>query len=89
MRFRHVALVLVIGSLTAAIVAARQADPSLVTDPAQYVDTRIGTANGGNTFPGAVLPFGMLAGVPNKSGPIRRADRTRCARLRPAAISTT
>ena len=32
----------------------------MVSDPAAYVDPFIGTANGGNTFPGAVLPFGMV-----------------------------
>ncbi len=35
-----------------------------VTDPAHYVDPFIGTANGGNTFPGAVLPFGMVQWSP-------------------------
>jgi len=32
----------------------------MVADPVSYVDPFIGTANGGNTFPGAVLPFGMV-----------------------------
>ncbi|HET6169480.1 MAG TPA: hypothetical protein VFE01_04825, partial [Terracidiphilus sp.] len=29
------------------------------------VDTRIGTAGGGNTFPGATLPFGMVQWSPD------------------------
>ncbi len=38
-----------------------------VTDPVSYVDTTIGTANAGNTFPGAVRPFGMLSWSPEGS----------------------
>jgi predicted alpha-1,2-mannosidase len=70
---------LVIASVVAA--AAHQDDPPLVTDPAQYVDTRIGTANGGNSFPGAVLPFGMLAWSPEqvRQDPSRGADAMRAA----------
>jgi predicted alpha-1,2-mannosidase len=60
--------VLAVGTM-AALHAARQSNPPLVTDPASYVDTRIGTANGGNTFPGAVLPFGMLAWSPEEVRP--------------------
>jgi predicted alpha-1,2-mannosidase len=33
--------------------------------PYQAVDTRIGTAGGGNTFPGATLPFGMVQWSPD------------------------
>jgi predicted alpha-1,2-mannosidase len=47
----------------------------MVADAAAYVDTRIGTANGGNVFPGAVLPFGMVAWSPEE----RSADGTRAA----------
>jgi len=39
---------------------------AFVTDPAQYVNTFVGTANAGNTFPGAVAPFGMLAWSPDQ-----------------------
>src|SRR5262245_8769751 len=56
---------LVLGALLA---AAPQADP-LVTDPASFVDTRIGSANNGNTFPGAMLPFGMLSWSPEQVKP--------------------
>jgi putative alpha-1,2-mannosidase len=33
--------------------------------PVNAVDPMIGTANGGNTFPGATLPFGMLQWSPD------------------------
>jgi len=52
-----------------ALSAAPQVEPPLVNDPATYVDTRIGTANGGNTYPGAVLPFGMLSWSPEQIRP--------------------
>ncbi len=44
-------------------------------DPAASVNPFIGSANGGNTFPGAVLPFGMLAWSPENT----RGDATRAA----------
>jgi predicted alpha-1,2-mannosidase len=34
--------------------------------PAEFVNPMIGTANSGNTFPGAVLPFGMVAFGPEE-----------------------
>ena len=49
--------------------------PAPVTDPAARVNPLIGTANGGNTFPGAVVPFGMLAWSPETT----RGDHTRTA----------
>ena len=36
-------------------------------DPYHSVDTRIGTANDGNTFPGASMPFGMIQWSPDTS----------------------
>ncbi len=48
-------------------------DPDSVTDPVSYVDPFIGTANGGNTFPGAVVPFGMVQFSPETT----RGDATR------------
>lgn len=52
----------------AAVVAATGCGPPdappFVDDPAGLVDTRIGTAGGGNTFPGAVVPFGMVQWSP-------------------------
>ena len=44
-------------------------------DPVSYVNPLIGTAGGGNTFPGAVLPFGMLSWSPENT----RGDMTRAA----------
>jgi len=45
----------------------------LVDDPAAYVDPLVGTANGGNTVPGAVVPFGMVSWSPETT----RGDATR------------
>jgi len=47
--------------------------PEFVEHPAEHVDPLIGTANGGNTFPGAVLPFGMIQWSPENT----RGDATR------------
>jgi predicted alpha-1,2-mannosidase len=38
---------------------------STVSNPAQLVDTRTWTTNGGNTFPGADAPFGMVQWSPD------------------------
>ncbi|MBS2963113.1 GH92 family glycosyl hydrolase [Actinocrinis puniceicyclus] len=35
------------------------------TDPARLVDTRTWTTNGGNTFPGAIVPFGEVQWSPD------------------------
>lgn len=45
------------------------------SDPAALVNPFIGTAGGGNTFPGAVMPFGMLSWSPETT----RGDATRVA----------
>src|ERR1022692_1958173 len=37
----------------------------LVTDPASMVDTRTWTSSGGNTYPGANVPFGMVQWSPD------------------------
>lgn len=62
------------GALTASVTAvlvssAAAACPvaDLVTDPVHYVDPLVGSANGGNTWPGASLPFGMLAWSPTST----------------------
>lgn len=54
-----------------AVCALAQSDstPPFVTDPATLVNPFIGTANGGNTFPGAVVPFGMAAWSPEEVSP--------------------
>lgn len=78
MRFRPTSLllaaVLAVGSATPAL-AAPTAPPDLVQDPTSYVDPLIGTKNGGNVFPGAVTPFGMLSFSPENT----RGDATRTA----------
>ncbi len=61
--------IIVVACAVTSTAATLQTEPPLATDPARYVDTRIGTANGGNTFPGAVLPFGMLAWSPEQIRP--------------------
>ncbi|MGW7265044.1 GH92 family glycosyl hydrolase [Streptomyces sp. NPDC054842] len=45
-----------------AVAAARPADR-----PVSYVDPLIGSANGGNTYPGATLPYGMIAWSPTST----------------------
>ena len=55
-------------------VPARAAEAAAVEHPAAYVDPFIGTADAGNTFPGAVRPFGMLSWSPELA---RRGDATR------------
>src|SRR5947209_15984776 len=74
----------VVAAAVAALVApllaaapARAADPEAMsrTDPTTSVNPLIGTANGGNVFPGAVLPFGMLSFSPENS----RGNQTRTA----------
>src|SRR3954452_11488209 len=52
-------------ALTIPIGAAAQAAGR--TDPVSYVNPFIGTTNLGNTYPGAVKPFGMLAWSPQTS----------------------
>ncbi|HET6739217.1 MAG TPA: hypothetical protein VFH76_09790, partial [Kribbella sp.] len=36
-------------------------------DPTEHVDPLVGTSNAGDTFPGAVLPFGMFSFSPETS----------------------
>ncbi|WP_393054696.1 GH92 family glycosyl hydrolase [Streptomyces sp. LN549] len=61
------AAVVITGTLAAAALppAAEAAAP--VTRPTAYVDPLIGSANGGNTFPGATLPYGMIAWSPTST----------------------
>jgi predicted alpha-1,2-mannosidase len=48
------------------ILASSQSDDSLTADPAALVNPLIGTTNGGNDYPGATLPLGMLAWSPEE-----------------------
>jgi predicted alpha-1,2-mannosidase len=56
-------------AVTIPVGAAAQAAGAnpLVADPAAYVNPFIGSTNAGNTYPGAVRPFGMLAWSPQTS----------------------
>lgn len=56
------------------VVATAQPAP-YVSEYAAHVDPFIGTMNKGNTYPGAVMPFGMLAFSPENSA----GDTTRTA----------
>ncbi|MFC5053377.1 GH92 family glycosyl hydrolase [Saccharothrix xinjiangensis] len=47
-----------------AVPATAQPAAQVVPDPAAHVDPLIGTSNQGNTFPGAVVPFGMFSFSP-------------------------
>ncbi|MEU3827385.1 GH92 family glycosyl hydrolase [Streptomyces sp. NPDC029080] len=79
MRFRPTSLLLAALLATAGTappaLAAATAPPGLVEDPTGYVDPLIGTGNGGDVFPGAVVPFGMLSWSPENT----RGDATRTA----------
>ncbi|HEU4422335.1 MAG TPA: GH92 family glycosyl hydrolase [Pilimelia sp.] len=61
--------------LGAAAVALPAAPAAAVTDPANFVDTLIGSSNNGETFPGADTPFGMLQWSPENT----RGNQTRTA----------
>lgn len=58
---RYVPVAGVVGLLASAALAMAQSS----TDPASLVDPMIGTAHFGYTFPGAVVPFGMVSFSPN------------------------
>ncbi|UFR01698.1 GH92 family glycosyl hydrolase [Streptomyces sp. Go40/10] len=80
MRLRPLSLLLAAllatgGPWAAPALAATAAPPGLVEDPTPYVDPLIGTRNGGDVFPGAVVPFGMLSWSPENT----RGDATRTA----------
>lgn len=76
-RLAHVKSLILAAALTLAGVTptAPTAPPELVADPTPYVDPLIGTSNGGNVFPGAVTPFGMLSWSPENT----RGDAPRTA----------
>ncbi|WP_205315410.1 GH92 family glycosyl hydrolase [Nonomuraea lactucae] len=47
--------------------ASARSSPATVSDPVPYVDPFIGTRNGGNTWPGASRPFGMISWSPTST----------------------
>ncbi|MGW7789661.1 GH92 family glycosyl hydrolase [Streptomyces tricolor] len=69
------AALLATGGAATPALAATAAPPGLVKDPTPYVDPLIGTRNGGDVFPGAVVPYGMLSWSPENT----RGDATRTA----------
>ncbi|MFB4426590.1 GH92 family glycosyl hydrolase [Streptomyces sp. QL37] len=54
-------------TLAGAVVPPAAEADALVARPTAYVDPMIGTANGGNTYPGAVRPYGMIAWSPTST----------------------
>lgn len=60
-----VAAVGLIAAAPAAASASPAAPPTLVSNPASLVNTFIGTSNGGDTFPGADVPLGMVQWGPD------------------------
>ncbi|MEU4215395.1 GH92 family glycosyl hydrolase [Actinoplanes sp. NPDC026623] len=62
-----VGAVLIATLLPAVPAAAAPAPVPLVEDPASYVDPFVGTTRGGNTWPGATRPFGMIAWSPTNT----------------------
>ncbi|MEV6704027.1 hypothetical protein AB0M68_44120 [Streptomyces sp. NPDC051453] len=79
--------------------AAAAAKPSLVDDPAAYVDPLIGTGRGGasvgeiNNFPGPAAPFGMMQFSPDTAGSYAgyqyHSDRIRGFSLDHASVGCT
>ncbi|MGW3623992.1 GH92 family glycosyl hydrolase [Streptomyces sp. NPDC000880] len=74
-----------VGTLTTALPAAAKPLPAKVTDPVRYVDPLIGSSNGGNTYPGAVRPFGMLSWSPTSTA----GDQTNTAGSNGYSYNTT
>ncbi|MFY0409529.1 GH92 family glycosyl hydrolase, partial [Solicola sp. PLA-1-18] len=67
-----VTVLLAAGLLSAPTVAEPRPAPTRDTGLSRHVDPLIGSANGGNTYPGAVRPFGMLSWSPTTT----RGDQT-------------
>ena len=55
-----------IGAAPMLLLMATGAAGQRAEDPAAFVNPFIGTTNGGNVFPGAVLPFGMVSFSPEE-----------------------
>ncbi|WP_406460694.1 GH92 family glycosyl hydrolase [Streptomyces sp. NBC_00111] len=61
------AAILLTGALAGAVTPPAAQAGAPVTRPTAYVDPMIGTSNGGNTYPGAVRPYGMIAWSPTST----------------------
>src|SRR5256714_14335864 len=67
-RFGLIVVATVVVSVGMGGVMARAAvRPAVVADPASAVDMRVMTTGGGNDFPGADVPFGMVQWSPDTS----------------------
>lgn len=77
---------LLAAAMAGSLLVAPPADaaPAKVTDPARYVDPLIGSAGGGNTYPGAVRPFGMISWSPTTTA----GDQTNAAGANGYAYNT-
>ena len=69
---RLLATGLALALLVPAVPAYAVQAPQHIKDPAAYVDPLIGSARDGNTWPGAVRPFGMISWSPTST----RGDQT-------------
>ncbi|MBB5132141.1 putative alpha-1,2-mannosidase [Thermocatellispora tengchongensis] len=56
-----------VSAVPASASASAAASAKTVSDPVPYVDPFIGTRNGGNTWPGASRPFGMISWSPTST----------------------
>ncbi|WP_432251380.1 GH92 family glycosyl hydrolase [Streptomyces sp. HNM1019] len=78
-----------IGALLAPLVEAPAASAAPRADevrhPVDHVDPLIGSAGGGNTYPGATLPFGMIAWSPTST----TGDQTNTAAANGYSYDTT
>ncbi|MFD5877063.1 GH92 family glycosyl hydrolase [Streptomyces sp. NPDC060322] len=61
------AAILLTGALAGAVTPPAAQAGAPVARPTAYVDPMIGTSNGGNTYPGAVRPYGMIAWSPTST----------------------
>ncbi|MFE2845240.1 GH92 family glycosyl hydrolase [Streptomyces scopuliridis] len=79
------ALAGIVASLAVGTTADAASSAEAVRQPVAYVDPLIGSANGGNTYPGANLPFGMIAWSPTSTA----GDQTNTAAANGYSYNTT
>ncbi|MFE3142247.1 GH92 family glycosyl hydrolase [Streptomyces scopuliridis] len=79
------ALAGIVASLAVGTTADAASSAEVVRQPVAYVDPLIGSANGGNTYPGANLPFGMIAWSPTSTA----GDQTNTAAANGYSYNTT
>ncbi|MET9533183.1 GH92 family glycosyl hydrolase [Streptomyces sp. NPDC006649] len=80
-----VAAVGVATALAAALLAPSAEAAPLVQRPTAYVDPLIGSADGGNTYPGATAPYGMIGWSPTSTS----GDQTNTAAANGYDYNTT